>query len=146
MTIGGLGRDGAIGILPRRLRLESPGAIYQVMRRGDGREDTVLNLTLTNPMSCLRRGQVDPGPGFKVTSPHEQGPCAGQPPRSQPLLSEKAIAIMFGNFTKLVTEVGTFALYALAGLVLIMIFISIMDRHSRGKSKPKDDPSDHIDM
>ena len=47
---------------------------------------------------------------------------------------------MSENFTELVTEVGTFALYAIAGLVVIM------DRHSRGKSKSKDDFNDRIDM
>jgi hypothetical protein len=43
---------------------------------------------------------------------------------------------MQSKFIELVKVVGTFALYVTTAVVLLMLFVSILDRHPRPKSAP----------
>jgi len=46
---------------------------------------------------------------------------------------------MQSEFIKLVKVVGTFALCLITAIVLLMLLVSIVDRHPRPKSKPGKD-------
>jgi hypothetical protein len=46
---------------------------------------------------------------------------------------------MPNEFIEIVKLVGTYALYVVTAIVLLMILVSIVDRHSRPKSGPKKD-------
>jgi hypothetical protein len=46
---------------------------------------------------------------------------------------------MQSEFIKLVKIVGTFALCVITAIVLLMLLVSIVDRHPRPKSKPGKD-------
>jgi hypothetical protein len=46
---------------------------------------------------------------------------------------------MQSEFIELVKVVGTFALYVVTAVVLLMLFVSILDRHPRPKSAPGKD-------
>jgi hypothetical protein len=48
-------------------------------------------------------------------------------------------ANMQSKFIELVKVVGTFALLVITVVVLLMLFVSILDRHPRPKSKPGKD-------
>jgi hypothetical protein len=46
---------------------------------------------------------------------------------------------MQSEFIELVKVVGTFAFFVIAGIVLLMLLVSIVDRHPRPKSEPNKD-------
>ena len=46
---------------------------------------------------------------------------------------------MQSEFIELVKVVGTFALLVITGIVLLMLLVSIVDRHPRPKSGPRKD-------
>lgn len=46
---------------------------------------------------------------------------------------------MQSEFIELVKVVGTYALFVITAIVLLMLLVSIVDRHPRPKSKPGKD-------
>jgi len=52
---------------------------------------------------------------------------------------------MQSEFIELVKVVGTFALFAVIGIVVFMLLVSLVDRHLTPKSKPNKDEDTKAD-
>lgn len=46
---------------------------------------------------------------------------------------------MPSDFIELIKIVGSFAILVVSAIILLMIFVSVVDRHPRPKSKPRQD-------